>query len=174
MILPSDEDNPFDSSDPSPGQGKNEEDSPTPDVDDFWAALTEDASPQTTDWRDELKAQLIQSIAELRNFPDPDVEFDPPEPPDLFTFFSELMVMRQALQTSRSEAGAHHKKQSEALRRLTEELKSGRKTGGVPAETLKALEALAQELEVAQLDELAARAWAIHRSLGGRRPGKNS
>ncbi len=49
------------------------------------------------EWREMLESELMSSIQELENFPDPECDFDPPDPPDLYTFHSELITLRQTL-----------------------------------------------------------------------------
>ena len=46
-------------------------------------------------WRNDLYKDLIESLRDLEAIEDPDDEFSPPEPPDLYTFFGELAALRQ-------------------------------------------------------------------------------
>jgi|GEM_PF-4935040 hypothetical protein len=48
-------------------------------------------------WRKDLYKDLLDSLRELEAIEDPDDEFAPPEPPDLFTFFGELAALRNEL-----------------------------------------------------------------------------
>jgi hypothetical protein len=48
-------------------------------------------------WRNDLYKDLIESLRDLEAIEDPDDEFSPPEPPDLYTFFGELAALRQEL-----------------------------------------------------------------------------
>lgn len=48
-------------------------------------------------WRENLVLELVESVADLREIEDPDDEYDPPEPPDLYTFFGELAALRNEL-----------------------------------------------------------------------------
>ena len=34
-------------------------------------------------------------MEDLENFPDPEIDFDPPDPPDLFSFYSQLIALRE-------------------------------------------------------------------------------
>ena len=64
----------------------------------------EDSSLMSQDeWRELLKGELVSAVDDLENFPDPDTDFDPPDPPDLFSFYSELLAMRQELRKSQSD-----------------------------------------------------------------------
>ncbi|HWB04369.1 MAG TPA: nucleotide exchange factor GrpE [Verrucomicrobiales bacterium] len=54
-------------------------------------------SPAPPGWREELKEALLEAVDDLREIEDPAEEFDPPEPPDLFTFYGELVAMRNEL-----------------------------------------------------------------------------
>ena len=49
------------------------------------------------EWRELLKSELVRAVDDLENFPDPDTEFDPPDPPDLYSFYSELIALREDL-----------------------------------------------------------------------------
>jgi hypothetical protein len=48
-------------------------------------------------WRRELGKEILESLRDLEAIEDPDDEFAPPEPPDLFTFFGELAALRNEL-----------------------------------------------------------------------------
>ena len=118
MILPSD-----DSSTPDKKRGKRNPDQPDdaipePEFDaegdaswqspDLWSSFVdtgfEDSSLMSQqEWRDYLKKELVAAVDDLQNFPDPDTDFDPPDPPDLYTFYAELASMRQELRKSHSE-----------------------------------------------------------------------
>jgi hypothetical protein len=54
-------------------------------------------SPAPPGWREELKEALLEAIDDLREIEDPAEDFDPPEPPDLFTFYGELVAMRHEM-----------------------------------------------------------------------------
>ncbi len=114
MILPSDSDLPPD---------RNEGDSPSEEPDDttaWWedgdddpdinpGGLPEDGddvddpnAPQLQSiagpgWRNDLYKDLLESLRDIEAIEDPDDEFAPPEPPDLFTFFGELAALRQEM-----------------------------------------------------------------------------
>jgi hypothetical protein len=107
MILPSDSDLPPERDDaPEPAE--------TPEAESTWwndpAAADEEADlegdAEATDglqsiagpgWRDDLRADLLESLGELAAIEDPEDEFAPPEPPDLFTFYGELAALRHEL-----------------------------------------------------------------------------
>ncbi len=129
MILPSDEDSRKpDDSDP-PGMDPDDalpwEDGPDDppgffgDDDDEEPGDTSGAvqSPAPPGWREDLKEDLDDAIAELKEIEDPAEDFDPPEPPDLFTFYGELVALR-------SEMRRASRKTTEALQQVT---------GGKPA-----------------------------------------
>lgn len=48
-------------------------------------------------WRTDLYKDLVESLHDLAAIEDPDDEFSPPEPPDLYTFFGELAALRHEL-----------------------------------------------------------------------------
>ena len=52
------------------------------------------------EWREMLQSDLEAAMFELEDFPDPECDFDPPDPPDLYTFHSELIKLRHALKES--------------------------------------------------------------------------
>lgn len=116
MILPSD-------SDPPPDRNDGDDPSEEPDDDTNWWAEGDDeetdpdltglpddldAIPDDLDdpnapqlqsvagpgWRNDLYKDLIESLRDLEAIEDPDDEFSPPEPPDLYTFFGELAALR--------------------------------------------------------------------------------
>lgn len=64
------------------------------DGDELPPALATMAGPG---WRKDLYNDLLDSLRELEAIEDPDDEFAPPEPPDLFTFFGELAALRNEL-----------------------------------------------------------------------------
>ena len=102
MILPSD-----DNSTPRKKPGKRKPDPPaTPphlpepfqdeEAEETWYNVPE--APDKADtaaWRELLKSELINCVEDLENFPDPEIDFDPPDPPDLFTFYSQLLALRE-------------------------------------------------------------------------------
>ncbi len=116
MILPSDEDSrkPRDTDPP----GKDPDDAlPWSDDDDdppgFFDDDGEDApvdatnqvqAPAPPGWREDLKEDLDDAIAELKEIEDPAEEFDPPEPPDLFTFYGELVALRNEMRRASRKA----------------------------------------------------------------------
>lgn len=51
-------------------------------------------APAPPGWREELKETLIEAVDDLRQIEDPGQDFDPPEPPDLFTFYGELAALK--------------------------------------------------------------------------------
>lgn len=105
MILPSDEDSrnedearskdegddklPWESEPDPPGFFGEEEsdDPPTGSV----------HNPAPPGWRQDLKEDLADALTELKEIEDPAEDFDPPEPPDLFTFYGELVAMRNEM-----------------------------------------------------------------------------
>ena len=117
MILPSDSDLPPDRNDgdePSeePDDAINwweagDDDEQDPDLaglpdelDDVPDELDDPNAPQLQSvagpgWRNDLYKDLIESLRDLEAIEDPDDEFSPPEPPDLYTFFGELAALRQ-------------------------------------------------------------------------------
>src|SRR6187397_802862 len=101
MILPSDGDPPprrkdDKKDDPDPqepemeawweenaGNGGGEEDGDEEDdLPDHEPVLKSVAGPG---WREELVRELAEGLADLHEIEDPDEEYDPPEPPDLYT-----------------------------------------------------------------------------------------
>jgi hypothetical protein len=54
-------------------------------------------NPAPPGWREDLREDLADALAELKEIEDPAEDFDPPEPPDLFTFYGELVAMRSDL-----------------------------------------------------------------------------
>lgn len=115
MILPSDDDSRKPGDDrPKGGSGGGEGQSGAPmpwddgplyeDLDEDEAEERELAelgaqiqSPAPPGWRDELKQSLLEAIDDLREIEDPSEDFDPPEPPDLFTFYGELVALRNEM-----------------------------------------------------------------------------
>jgi hypothetical protein len=57
-------------------------------------------SPAPPGWREDLKEALLEAVDDLREIEDPAEDFDPPEPPDLFTFYGELLAMRNEMRRS--------------------------------------------------------------------------
>jgi hypothetical protein len=115
MILPSDDNSTPEKrpknrkSDTDPTSDEDEDDVPEPAAPPMWmpeelwkqlpSFLGEEPDMVTDSdaWREMLESELSSSIHELENFPDPECDFDPPDPPDLYTFHSELLALRQAL-----------------------------------------------------------------------------
>ena len=119
MILPSDSDPPdrnegkddppwWKSPDLSNSDGEDDNDE-TADHDDFDESDADDpddpqfpppdlASMAGPGWRKELYKDLIDSLIQLDAIEDPDADFTPPEPPDLYTFYGELAALRNELQ----------------------------------------------------------------------------
>lgn len=58
-------------------------------------------------WREALYKDLLDSLRDIREIEDPDDEFSPPEPPDLYTFFGELAALRHDLQKRGLQTGKH-------------------------------------------------------------------
>lgn len=56
-------------------------------------------------WREDLMTELVDSVVDLREIEDPDDEYDPPEPPDLYTFFGELAALRNEMRRNGRRAG---------------------------------------------------------------------
>ena len=54
-------------------------------------------NPAPPGWREDLREDLEDALAELKQIEDPAQDFDPPEPPDLFTFYGELVAMRNEM-----------------------------------------------------------------------------
>jgi hypothetical protein len=107
MILPSDDDPRKDDDARPPDEGddklpwENEPDPPgffdeDPSDDPATGTVHKPAPPG---WREDLREDLADALAELKEIEDPAEEFDPPEPPDLYTFYSELVTMRNDLRT---------------------------------------------------------------------------
>jgi len=96
MILPSDEtpQRPDDPDDPPPWHNEPEPPGFFGEEEDEEAKVH---NPAPEGWREELSADLADALHELKEIEDPAEDFDPPEPPDLFTFYSELVAMRQDL-----------------------------------------------------------------------------
>ena len=116
MILPSDSDPPPERNDgENPASqpeednnwwtdsGDEESDSDPPSLPDDLDALPDDLddpnAPELQSvagpgWRNDLYKDLIESLRDLEAIEDPDDEFAPPEPPDLYTFFGELAALR--------------------------------------------------------------------------------
>jgi hypothetical protein len=121
MILPSDADPP-----PDRNEGKDDADTPwweSPDLsspddddeddensndgdsdvsylgdpDDPGSLPPELASMAGPGWRKELYKDLLDSLIQLQAIEDPDDDFTPPEPPDLYTFYGELAALRNEL-----------------------------------------------------------------------------
>lgn len=130
MILPSDEDSRKSGDSGKPGDDAQipweppasaydaqEEDGDEEEEDGNFDNSGQVQSPAPPGWREELKAALFEAVDDLKEIEDPGQDFDPPEPPDLFTFYGELAAMRNELRR-----GA--KKSADALRRLAEENES--------------------------------------------------
>lgn len=86
-------------------------------------------------WREELVRELAESLADLSEIEDPDEEYDPPEPPDLYTFFGELAALRNELRRGTRRAGDAVVKTAEALDSVQVLLKTmapGNKKPGLP------------------------------------------
>ena len=105
MILPSEDDSrkPGDSGVPDkPGNEPDPADAPgffedDAEDDDLYGDAGQVQSPAPPGWREELKAALLEAVDDLKEIEDPAEDFDPPEPPDLFTFYGELVAMRNEL-----------------------------------------------------------------------------
>lgn len=83
-------------------------------------------SPAPPGWREELKDALVEAVDDLKEIEDPAEDFDPPEPPDLFTFYGELVAVRNELRR-----GA--RRSTEALQQLTAGSKSTASQSAQPA-----------------------------------------
>ena len=72
-----------------------------PDAASFPGDMTAEGSgikaPAPPGWREELREELDECIDELAEIEDPSQDFDPPDPPDLFTFYGELAALRNEL-----------------------------------------------------------------------------
>ncbi len=121
MILPSDDNSTPEQrpksrkSDPDPEQSAEDEVSEAagPPVwmpEELWKNLpnlledfagTEEDEPMLSqqEWREMLQHELLAAMEELENFPDPECDYDPPDPPDLYTFHAELIALRQTLKS---------------------------------------------------------------------------
>lgn len=106
MILPSDEDPRKDDDARSKGEGDDDklpwENDPDPPG--FFGADEPEEpagasvhNPAPPGWREDLQEDLEDALAELKEIEDPAEDFDPPEPPDLFTFYGELVAMRNEM-----------------------------------------------------------------------------
>ncbi|MES2707931.1 MAG: nucleotide exchange factor GrpE [Verrucomicrobiota bacterium] len=119
MILPSDGDPPprrKDDDDQVPPQEPENEDWWEDDGDEDEVQEPGDGPPSAHDgtvlkstaapgWREDLVRELVESLSDLREIEDPDDEYDPPEPPDLYTFFGELAALRNEMRRSGRRAG---------------------------------------------------------------------
>ena len=144
MILPSDEDSRT-PRDPDPSGQDPDEATPWTDDDEddppgFFGDEGDDApgddagkvqSPAPPGWREDLKEDLDDAIAELKEIEDPGEDFDPPEPPDLFTFYGELVALRNEMRRA-------SRKTVEAVQQLT----TGKPKPESPAEGKALVEAL--------------------------------
>ena len=99
MILPSDEDSrkPDDSDADDALPWENEPEPPgffgdAPETTDPESPTVHHPAPEG--WREDLREDLEDALGELKEIEDPDEDFDPPEPPDLFAFYGELVAMR--------------------------------------------------------------------------------
>jgi molecular chaperone GrpE len=54
-------------------------------------------APAPPGWREDLRDELDDALDELSEIEDPTQDFDPPDPPDLFTFYGELAAIRNEL-----------------------------------------------------------------------------
>ncbi len=54
-------------------------------------------APAPPGWREDLRDELDEALEELAEIEDPAQDFDPPDPPDLFTFYGELAALRNEL-----------------------------------------------------------------------------
>lgn len=107
MILPSDDDSRKPGDGQTPGGGEEPSGGPMPwdsgpfftddDEEDFEDSSGKIQSPAPPGWREELKLSLLEAIDDLREIEDPDEDFDPPEPPDLFAFYGELVALRHEM-----------------------------------------------------------------------------
>lgn len=121
MILPSDSDLPSDRNEGktpgNPGEnpwwedpdlsgeaGGDDEEESAEEEDSLFCEEDEDedlppnlASVAGPGWRKALGKEILESLRDLEAIEDPDDEFAPPEPPDLFTFFGELAALRNEL-----------------------------------------------------------------------------
>lgn len=143
MILPSDSDPPpdrNDGDDPSeePDDPTNWWDETDPDADadgddefddpeDLPPALQTVAGPG---WRTDLYKDLLDSLKDLEAIEDPDDEFAPPEPPDLYTFFGELAALRNEL---RHQGQRANDQWNQLEKSLTPLVKANAKAGKAPA-----------------------------------------
>ena len=75
-------------------------------------------------WRQRLKRELLGCIEDLKEIEDPDQDFDPPEPPDLYTFFGELAALRNETRQSGRRAAAGIEQTAGALQTVGEVLKN--------------------------------------------------
>lgn len=95
------------------GNGGGEEDGDEEDdLPDHEPVLKSVAGPG---WREELVRELAEGLADLHEIEDPDEEYDPPEPPDLYTFFGELAALRNELRRGTRRAGDAVVRTAEAL-----------------------------------------------------------
>ena len=54
-------------------------------------------APAPPGWREELREELDECLDELAEIEDPSQDFDPPDAPDLYTFYGELAALRTEL-----------------------------------------------------------------------------
>lgn len=81
-------------------------------------------------WRQDLYKDLVESLRDLEAIEDPDDEFTPPEPPDLFTFFGELAALRNEL---RLQGQRSNDSLSQLEKTLTPLLRPANKSSKTPA-----------------------------------------
>lgn len=92
-------------------------------------------------WREELLEDLREAMQDLGGFPDPEAEFDPPEPPDLYSFYYEMLGMRNALRKAHQDSASELRRQREAVKRLADAV------GAQPTQNLSEFQQLADELQ---------------------------
>ena len=147
MILPSDSDLPPDRDDgdeasEEPDDATNwwedadsEEDSELAGLPDDLDSIPDDLddpnAPQLQSvagpgWRNDLYKDLIESLRDLEAIEDPDDEFAPPEPPDLYTFFGELAALRHEFRD-------HGQRTQHAINKLVQALPSA----STPADSVR-------------------------------------
>lgn len=147
MILPSDETPrpPDDPDDLPPWHNEPEPPGFFGEEDDEEGGEAKVHNPAPEGWREELSADLADALHELKEIEDPAEEFDPPEPPDLFTFYGDLVAMRHDLHGMNAAAAAWLKTMVTGIAgALPDDPKRSTRGGKGPGDSTQLLEAVIQ------------------------------
>lgn len=99
----------------------------------FGGATSSVYSPAGPGWRQQLKREILACIDDLKEIEDPDQDFDPPEPPDLYTFFGELAALRHELRVNGRRSAQGMEKTGNALEEIAGLLQeAARQNSAVP------------------------------------------